>query len=101
MKMPTSLVDGNVAGSRMLTCNTPKIPLDTTAKVTFEWSGGDAVSLFAGSNGANTLYSASWYTGITLVKGRPIVSGLGFSATGKYQCEFNNPTVLYPIYPLN
>jgi hypothetical protein len=66
VKTPTALEDGVLEGSRMLTCPIPPIADGTVANVTFEWSGGDPVNLYAPSEGANTLYSASWYTGQTI-----------------------------------
>lgn len=70
VKVDTTLVDGVIEGTRMLSCTIPQITSGTTANVTLEWSSGDAVSLYASSSGSNTLYSASWYTGIKLVDGQ-------------------------------
>lgn len=75
----------------MLSCKIPAITDGTTANVTFEWSGGDSVELYKSFSGANTVYSASWYTGIKLVDGRPTISGVGFSQDGDYQCLFFLP----------
>ena len=67
---PTAIVDGVIDGSRILTCTIPPITAGATANVTFEWFGGTPVSLFSRGVGTNTLYSASWFTGMTLVKGQ-------------------------------
>ena len=145
MKVPTSLVDGAVAGSRLLTCEIPPIASGTTAKVTLAWSNGKPVgkkyfgytilqpslvgssppcklqsqadpactpqhlltcifsplptpsgipairspvypALYKSFDGTNTLYSASWYTGVKLVDGYPTISGIGFSKESDYTC---------------
>jgi hypothetical protein len=58
---PTSIVDGELEGTRMLKCVVPPIADGQSANVTFEWGSGDEVSLYSRSRGTNTLYSASWY----------------------------------------
>ena len=94
-KTSTSAIDGTIDGKRsstvgtMLACTIPPIANGQTANVTFEWGSGDTLALFPRGDGANVLYSASWYTGITLVEGHPIISGIGFSPNGDYTCLFS------------
>jgi hypothetical protein len=87
----TEVVDGVIKGSRMLSCTIPPIAAGATANVTFEWGDGAPVKKFARSHGTNTLYSASWFTGIELVQGHPTITGIGFSPTGDYACLFFLP----------
>lgn len=61
VKSTTTIVDGVVAGSRLLVCTVPPVADGTTAVVTLEWSGGQAVPLYKAFDGANKLYSATWY----------------------------------------
>lgn len=88
---PTAIVDGVVDGSRMLKCTLPPIAVGGTANVTLEWFGGTPVSLFSRGVATNTFYSASWYTGLTLVDGHPTISGIGFSPDGDFSCLFFIP----------
>jgi hypothetical protein len=56
------------------------------------WNGDPVTEVqYKGVKDRNILYSASWYSGITIVKGTPTIAGVGFSTKAVYGCLYFIP----------